>query len=328
MTKSTIKAQEIIESIKKGESVESIKLKYNEDLNDWYSYSSKAYSLQLENAKRQRKKDENQKHISTTSNKEILGILSLNEKLVNHALLLPIFTTSGEFKHIETLVGNLPDSETEILEIVGKMTMHPRLRILQKIGRIEKFEYFKTFSKIIEAATLCYYRTNFTSCYLTLVPVIEGIILRWMNFTETDAKPEFEEIRKFFKNSALRQPSPSNILFHNIYTKACDKILNQHFYKPTTSTGNSYANFNRHLASHLLNDNQFATKENCLRLFILLDAMTEIYLYESRKKDPRFEISNEEMKEDIDLLTEIILENINKTPEQKIFGTKLKDVIQ
>ena len=56
--------------------------------------------------------------------------------------------------------------------------------------------------------------------------------------------------------------------------------------------------------------------------------MTEIYLYESREKDPRFEIGNEEMKEDIDLLTEIILENLNKTPEQKIFGTKLKDVIQ
>lgn len=328
MSKSTIKAQEIIESIKNGESIETIKLKFNCNPNDWYSYSSKAYGIFLENARRERKKDEAKEHVLTTSNNEISAILKLNEKLADHALLLPIFSTKGEFNAVNSLESNLPNSETEILEIIGKMTMHPRLRVLQKKGRIEKFEYFKIFSKMVDAATLCYYRTNFISCYLTLLPIIEGVIIRWMGYTETDAKPEFEEIRKFFKNSALRQPCPTNILFHNIYTKACDKILNEHFYKPTTTPGNSYANFNRHVASHLLNDDQFATKENCIRLFILLDAMTEIYFHESRENDPRFNLSNEEIAEDIKLLTDTLLENLRETPEQKYFGTNLIDILQ
>lgn len=323
MTKATIKAQEIINSINNGESIVSIKLQFDTD--QWYSYGSKAYNLSLENAKKERK--QKKENVLTTSNDEILAILKLNEKLSEHALLLPIFSTLGELNHITSLLPNLPNSENQILEIIGKKTMHPKLRVLQKKGRIEKFEYFKIFSKLVDASTLCYYRGNFISCYLTLIPVIEGVIIRWMGFSETDSKPEFEEIRKFFKNSALRQPFPANILFHNIFTKACDKILNEHFYKPT-STGNSYANFNRHVASHLLNDNQFATKENCLRLFILLDTMTEIYLYESREKDPRFNLGNEEIKEDIDLLTEILLENLKETPEQKYFGTKLKDIVQ
>jgi hypothetical protein len=137
--------------------------------------------------------------------------------------------------------------------------MHPKIRVMQKKGRFEEFEYFKKFVPLIDAATLSFYRINFISSYLTLTPIIEGIIIRWMGYSDGDEKPEFEDIRKFFKNSHRRQPCPSNILFHDIYKKACDKILNQHFYRPS-DRGSFYANFNRHVASHLLNDNQFATK--------------------------------------------------------------------
>jgi len=166
------------------------------------------------------------------------------------------------------------------------------------------------------------------SCYLTLLPVVEGIIIRWIGYTETGVKPEYNDIRNFFKKSPQRQPIPSNILFHNVYVKACDKILNNHFYKPTTKKGTiPYANFNRHVASHLLNDDQFATNENCIRLFILLDAMTEIYLYESRKVDPRFSLKNDEIESDIKILSGILLNKTQKTPEQVILGTEFSDII-
>lgn len=326
MSKSTVKAQEILNSIKSGESIEDIKLKFNNQ-NDWYNFSSKAYNIHLKNAIKERKKDEFEENVIVTTNEEISRILNLNSKLADYGLLLPIFATTGEFYAVNLLESNLPKSEKEILKIIGKITMHPKIRVLQKKGRIEKFKHFKNFSKIIDAATLCYYRTNFISCYLTLLPIIEGIIIRWMGYNVNSQKPEFEEIRKFFKNSALRQPCPTNILFHSIYTKACDKILNEHFYKPTTS-GNSHANFNRHVASHLLNDDQFATKENCLRLFILLDAMTEIYYYESREDDPRFTLSNEDISADVELLAETLLENVSETIEHKYLGTELIDILQ
>lgn len=326
MSKSTVKAQEIINSIKNGELIENIKLKFP-DQNDWYSYSSKAYNIHLKNAIQQRKKDKIEEHAIVTTNDEISIILKLNDHLADYGLLLPTLSTMGELDAINLLESNLPRSEKEILKIIGKKTMHPKIRVLQKKGRIEKFKHFKNFSKIIDAATLCYYRTNFISCYLTLLPIIEGIIIRWMGYNVNGQKPEFEEIRKFFKNSALRQPCPTNILFHSIYTKACDKILNEHFYKPTTTSGNSYANFNRHVASHLLNDDQFATKENCIRLFILLDAMTEIYYYESREDDPRFTLSNEDISADVKLLAETLLENVSETIEHKYLGTELIDIL-
>jgi hypothetical protein len=180
---------------------------------------------------------------------------------------------------------------------------------------------------MIDAATLSYYRTNFISCYLTLLPIVEGIIIRWMGYGENLSKPEFEDIRKFFKNSHVRQPCPYNIAFHNVYTKACDKILNQHFYKPTTA-GESHSNFNRHVASHILNDNQFATKANCIRLFNLIDTMTEIYLYESRKNDPRFNLSREETDFDIELYASAMLDNLETRPEHILLDTLPRDILR
>lgn len=325
MAISETKANEIIRLIEQGKSPDSVKTEISILPEAWFRYSSKAYNIYLDKAKKERKGIENRKYVSATSNDQILEIIGLNEKLGDYALLLPIFSTNGELKAIYDLVDNLPTTEDEIIKIIGRATLHPRLRALQKKGRIEKFEYFKVFSKLIDAAILSYYRTNFISCYLTLLPVIEGVIIRWMGYTETSTKPEFEDVRKFFKNSAQRQPCPYNVLFHNVYIKACDKILNNHFYKPTTS-GNSWANFNRHVASHLLNDNQFGTKENCIRLFILLDAMTEIFVYESRINDPRFNIRNDEIENDINLYGMVILENIKTTPEQTMFGTTFLDI--
>lgn len=325
MAISDTKANEIIRLIEQGKSVDSVKTEISILPDEWFRFSSKAYIIYLDKAKKERKGIKNKKHVSATSNDQILEIIDLNKKLGDFALLLPIFSTNGELKAISDLVDNLPTTEDEIIKIIGRATLHPRLRALQKKGRIEKFEYFKVFSKLIDAAILSYYRTNFISCYLTLLPIIEGIIIRWMGYTETSAKPKFEDVRKFFKKSAQRQPCPYNILFHNVYVKACDKILNNHFYKPTTS-GNSWANFNRHVASHLLNDDQFGTKENCIRLFILLDAMTEIFVYESRINDPRFNIRKDEIETDINLYGTVILDNIKTTPEQTMFGTTFLDI--
>lgn len=325
MGKSTKKANEIINLIDQGSSIESIKNETSSSPNEWFRYSNKAYNIYLEKEKKDRQGIKNKKFVSAASNDQVLEIIELNDILGDYALLLPIFTTDDELEVIKKLAENLPNTEGDIIKIIGKSTLNPRLRALQKKGRIQQLEHFKVFSKLVDAAILSYYRTNFISCYLTLLPIIEGIIIRWKGYSESDLKPDFEEVRKFFKNYAQRQPCPYNVLFHNVYVKGCDKILNNHFYKPTTS-GNSWANFNRHVASHLLNDNQFGTKENCIRLFILLDAMTEIFFYESRISDPRSNIGNDHIEEDIILYRSVILDNTKKTPEQEILGTSILDL--
>jgi hypothetical protein len=321
MSKSTIEANKIIALIKQGKSVKEIKDENYPDLALWHNYSAKAYAISLEQAKKERKKDEANPHVAATSNDDIAAIISLNEKLGDYALTLSTFSTMPEFNTAKSLALNLPSAEESLIEFIGKIIMEPRLRALQKRGRIEPLPYFKVSAKMVDAAVLCYYRGNYISCYLTLVPVIEGVINRWMGYTGADTKPEFDEIKKFFKHSHTRQPCPSNILFHQVYNKACDKILNHHFYKHTASAGTAHANFNRHVASHLLNDDEFGTRANCIRLFILLDAMTEIYVYESRESDPRFSLHHDAIVEDVVLFTRALLENTPVTPEQVLLGS-------
>ncbi len=314
--------EKIIDSIKNGEALDSIKSKLSITDANWYNYSSKAYNVYFANAKKERKNIKNKMHVSAASINEINDILNLNKKLVDHALLLPIFSTTSDYQTINKLVGKLPDSESEILKIIGELTFKPKLRAIQKNGRFEHLIFFKDFTKLIDAAVLSYYRTNFISCYLTLVPLIEGIIMRWMGYDGSSSKPKFAEIKKFFKNSAQRQPCPYNPLFHDVFSKACHKIFNDHFFKDTT-TGDAYASFNRHLASHLLKNDPFANKENCIRLFVLLDSMSEIFVYESRIDDPKFSVRNDQLEKDIDLFATVILENTKETPEQKMFGTSI-----
>lgn len=319
MSKSTLMGEQIIKAIETGETIEQLKKTLSIDDNDWFRFSSKANQIYLDKKKKERQKLLAKPNAKGTSEKEINNLINLNNTLADYALCMNIFTTQPEVDHAIILIANLPDTESQIIKLIGDVTMHPKLRVAQKKGRIEKLPHFSLFTKMIDAATISYYRNNYISCFMTLLPVVEGIIIRWMGYSDTEEKPTFEDIRKFFKNSFMRQPCPYNILFHDVFSKACDKIINDHFYKPTPN-GLAYANFNRHVASHILNDDQFATKENCIRLFILIDAMTEIYIYEARQYDPRFDLGKEDTDAEVELYVELILNNIEQSPENSLLG--------
>jgi len=197
--------------------------------------------------------------------------------------------------------------------------MNPRYRVMQKKGRFESLDPFKNTSIFIDAATLCFYRENFVSCYLTLVPVIEGVILRWMGFQDGDTKPKFEELRKFFELFHRRQPHPWNTEFHGIFNRVCHLVLNKHFFRHTTN-GESHNDFNRHIATHLLRTSKFATKDNCIRLFLLLDTMSEIYVLEQRRKDVRRDLKNEDMADDIAIFTSLFVGSTTHSAEYQILN--------
>lgn len=294
------KAKIVISRVASGEQVSVIREEVTTNDDEWFRISAKAYSLHLQTARKQRNEDAKKPHIASTSNEEISEILELNEKLGTYALCLPTLATKSDVIALLLLLPEMPQAENQLLLRIEVMTLAPRIRALQNIGRIRHFTAFKEFAHFIEAATLCYYRGNYASSYLTLVPVIEGIILRWSGYQGFGQKPEFDEIRKFFSNPHTRQPCPGNPLFHDVFCRACNKIINDHLYQPS-QRGAAYAEFNPHQASHLLRDTMFATKENCIRLFLLLDTMTEIYRYETFCHDPRWGLEDKDTRREVTL---------------------------
>ncbi|MGC3023585.1 hypothetical protein ACPUER_00260 [Burkholderia sp. DN3021] len=309
------KARLAISRITSREKVSLVRQEIAADDDDWFRISAKAYSLHLQIARKKRKEDAKERNIGITSNEEIGEILKLNDRLCIYAVCLPTLATKSDVTTASLLLSQMPQSENQLLLLIEGMTLEPRVRALQNIGRIRHYSVFKEFSNLVEAATLCYYRGNFASAYLTLVPVIEGIILRWSGYQGNGDKPEFEEIRKFFGASHVRQPCPGNPLFHDVFCRACDRIINDHLYQPSRR-GTAYAEFNRHQAAHLLRDTTFATRENCIRLFLLLDTMTEVYLYETYCRDPRWELEDVDIRREVMLYKALQLKTaVSNTPE-------------
>lgn len=323
MPKTIDKARRVVDYLSNGGAVCKIKGIEATDDSAWHRISAKAYDLHLINSRKRRAEDEKKPNVSCASNDEIKEILLLSSKLADYALSLPSVSTMHDVQTLQKLMSSMPSNEHEIISTIERITMSPKIRALQKKGRFEHFSAFKEFSIIIDAAVISYYRKNYISSYLTLVPVIEGILLRWLGYSGVGKKPEFDDLRNFFSNSHARQPCPGNALFYDVYIKACDKLLKDHLYKPSDK-GSAYSNFNRHLAAHLLSDSEFATQDNCVRLFNIIDVMTEIFYYETHCNDHRFYLKSEEFSLEMESYEKLINQSYDpklRTPEQILLGS-------
>ncbi|MBO3272357.1 hypothetical protein [Hymenobacter defluvii] len=258
-----------------------------ENVSAWGRVCSVMYSKALAAAAKERDRYTRMPYAATTSEEELKRIIAVNEQLTQLALQIPETSTLRDIKYIEKLLRELPASEPVIVAYIGTYIMSPKMRAVQKHGRYSKLLPFQPFTKLLDAATLSYFRNNFISCFLTLAPIVEGVMLRWLGYAGGPDKPEFDDLRKFFRQGHLRQPRPHNAQFHKLHSDAAHVILNRHLFRPS-QTGTGHGHFNRHQAAHLLSDVEFATQANCIRLFVLLDIMTQIYVFESRQPDPRF----------------------------------------
>jgi hypothetical protein len=172
--------------------------------------------------------------------------------------------------------------------------MNPRIRALQLVGRFLKLPPFDEFGYLIDAAALSFYRGNIPSAFMTIIPVIEGLLLRWQGYPGTSTKkPTFSETLDFVHNLATQQPIPLLPLFYDSWTVAAETILREHLYRHTNN-GPAIDHFNRHLALHLLDDQTFGTQDNVTRGFLLIDILSEIFICERRLKDPRWETTLDE----------------------------------
>ena len=294
----------------------AVGLEKAEDMPAWGRVCSVIYNNALLAAKNERDQDMRTRHVVTTTHDEVERIIAVNERLTQLALQLPETSTIRDVEFIEQLLPALPAAEETIVAHISKFLMSPKIRAVQKHGRFTKLAPFQPFAKIIDAATLSYFRNNYISCFLTLAPVVEGVLLRWQGYAGGPNKPAFDDLRRFFRQGHLRQPRPHNAQFHKLHSDAAHAILNRHLFRPTQS-GTGHGHFNRHQAAHLLSDVDFATQPNCLRLFLLLDIMSEIYVYESRQPDPRF-ASKLPTSPDLDVYDAMLFERTRHTLAEDI----------
>jgi hypothetical protein len=218
----------------------------------------------------------------------------VNNTLANFALCFPPYGTSRELHAVDKMLCKAPPAVGEVQQLVFAAVMNPRMRALQSVGRFLKLKLFAEFAYLIDSAALSFYRGNLPSALMTIIPVVEGVLLRWQGYPSLlKTKPGFKKTLKFVQEAPRRQPLPLLPLFFDSWVDTAWRIMRDHLFRDSSS-GPAVDHFNRHLALHLLEEQRFCTTENVTRAFLLLDVLSDIYICEKRIKDPRWETEHDE----------------------------------
>ena len=293
---------DLIERLKKGKDVESIKtsLAISEHQHEWESIANAIF--------------EEWKNSQEFHEDEIL-VRDCNTKLAVFAFSLPTYATAKEAEDMLALFNEGRINASNVSQLILPIVMEIRMRALQQVGRYMKIPIFQEFAYFIDSATLAFYRGNMAAAFLTIVPVIEGILLRSMGFPNIlTKKPEFKEIKEFIGRSIYRNPIPGLPQFFELYISVADDIFRNHFYL-NTEEGDAHGFFNRHLALHMLDNKIFYSVDNVVRAFLLLDLMGEIYLREKQIADPRWETKNEEIEKHLLGYTQAVRQSLSSPAE-------------
>lgn len=310
---------QIIEKINHGLSISEVKNDLKITSDNWHRISESTCKKYLANEKASHDSAAGIK----TSLETIAKIRSLNKKLNEYALSIPPYpTTEHDFNQINEIFKQEGYSE-KLVQRIAQIHIKPDFRVTQELGMIQHFPCFAPYLKIIQATTLCYYQQNFISCYLTLLPCIEGIIQRWRGLTSINNRKGsgFQDLKCFFKNGFKRNPCPSNPIFYEIFIETADQLLVENFFL-NNAQGNGFENFNRHIALHMIDEPNYLTQSNCIRLFTLLDLMLEIYWYENPSHDHRFYLERDIIFQSAQPYLMAQCETFLKTPEKQILNKK------
>lgn len=172
---------------------------------------------------------------------------------------------------------------------IGKITSEiilPWRRAYQSVYRYRELEIFKNFYKIIDFSTVAYFQGNSICSYLSLCPVIEGLLLEWH---KEDTSINWRGVKKFSKEKLDELKSNLNDAEHHdswliLMCEYLNDVLNDIFY---LSTDNPHSNidsiqdgFNRHLTLHMKNPTNWqGGLINTIRLFLIIDIIAELYYY-------------------------------------------------
>lgn len=225
-------------------------------------------------------------HRESRGNDHHILNMNINEQLSQkYALALPHGASMSTLISLRDALDH--DRKQEIERLLFIFVMEPTYRARLLANRYNKVEFFREFAYLIEASYFAYLRHNYAAAFMTIIPVIEGVILRWAATKDpkwAQQKMKFWEMHAFVQGTPRRTPLLSVPLFADIWAATCASILKDNFYKDTKS-GPSVSNFNRHLALHMIEDKEFCTPFNIARTFLLLDLLGSLYLAEHYQTD-------------------------------------------
>ncbi len=194
--------------------------------------------------------------------------------------------------NINYSIEEIENIENEIALAIKDNLLGTEKRAYNMSFLIMKTEHICKFSHLIEQAYISFFREEYISTIMTLVPVVEGILLSVYGFESSEKnKPKVEKLLN--KWAELQYTHNENIkpVMIDEYIRAFIDICQQTVFSAhESSEKNLY--FNRHYIAHLMGCGKFYSRNNALKFIILVDLLAYVLSACSKASD-KIDIDNE-----------------------------------
>lgn len=155
----------------------------------------------------------------------LITLEELNPTLIEYGWFITPQMKQPEIKKVEIycsgLSGPSAPSKSQIQEDFYNMfestLFHPNYRAFY-VYRAMKLPHLQEFSHFLEKAVLCYYKHDYLSCVLALLPAVEGVLLSHYGWTIGSARKPGQN--RFIQKIKSNVPKSSLIKRHELYAEA------------------------------------------------------------------------------------------------------------
>lgn len=187
----------------------------------------------------------------------------------------------------------------KIIQIMQPRIILPDSRALIMTSLIMPTNHLKKYGHLIEQAFISLMRGEYISVIMILTPVIEGVLRSLYDF---NFKLDNTNDEKLINNlCGLEYNNQVNNMTHpylfDEYMRCFVNIFKNIFYE-THKNADENGYFNRHYILHLMGDGAFYTRENAMKLIMLVDLLGFIIscntgqnlIFEKNKEDMDYKI--------------------------------------
>lgn len=216
----------------------------------------------------------------------------------------------GDFRELEKIREEyltIPSHTNDQIQVIGakiSKILLPRIilpdsRALVMTALIMPTNHLKKYGHLIEQAFISLMRGEYISVIMILTPVLEGVLRSLSDF---DFRVDNTDDRKLINNLCGLDynneiASMTHPYLFDEYVRCFVNIFNNVFYKEHQCAEENYY-FNRHYILHLMGDGAFYTRDNAMKLIMLIDLLGYIIscntgqniIFEKNKEDIDYKI--------------------------------------
>ena len=244
----------------------------------------------------------------------------ITETLSEYGWIISPYMIGKDFNKVYALVlkirNNSNPTQTEktvfleeINQLLTDIIFHPLFRAFFVV-RAKELQYLKSFSHHLEKAILHYYKNDYFSAVLCLLPAVEGCLLSYFGWEFGQSrKPSINKLIEEIEKCRMQTYDPVS---YKMYSSALSIFLRNWIYSDTSTTDTTFSYLNRHYVLHGMGMGNYYSLSDVNRLIMFFDLLIEFLSIEERRRYVFIPENNKQIDDRSQYYFKFIESNIRK----------------